>query len=58
MEAHIVTCYDIQAFVDGELAPKEANVVRCYIAENPHAEMRFKELMMQKQLLKRWWRED
>ena len=51
----LVTDYDIQALVDGELEWEEEKRVRAYISSNWQALQRYHELVDQKNLLKKWW---
>lgn len=55
MKQDKITDYDIQALVDNELDSKETNYVLHYIAKEPSALNRYKELIEQKILLNRWW---
>ena len=50
-----VDTHDIEALVDGELAPDQANSIRARIMTDPAAKARYDALCHQKQLLKHWW---
>jgi anti-sigma factor RsiW len=53
----VITDEDIQAFVDGELGDDEARRLIAVIALSPEHMSRYKELVRQKSLLKKWWRD-
>lgn len=50
-----LTDYDIQALVDNEISPKDAELVLKQLEKNHAAHERYKELIKQKNLLKLWW---
>lgn len=56
MNIHMISDYDIQAYIDNELNHEKAKTVRAYIEENRHARERYKKLVAQKDLLKSWWK--
>ncbi len=51
----VFTDYEIQALLDGALAPEEEKAVRELIETNEDARNRYKQLKAQKMALKRWW---
>ncbi len=48
------TDFDIQALADNELSWEDAKEVLLYLETNPSAMKRYKELLEQKDLLKKW----
>ena len=55
MPKYIVTDYDIQGLVDGELNPEEEQHVLSYLERNSDARQRYEELWKQKMLLQKWY---
>lgn len=51
----MITDYDIQAYVDGELNKDDEKRIRHFIERNPSAMRRYKQLCQQKRALKNWW---
>jgi len=47
--------YDIQAYVDGELEKEDKKRIWRFIAANPSAMRRYKQLCEQKEALRNWW---
>ncbi|WP_373084739.1 anti-sigma factor [Sneathiella sp.] len=56
MKDNIISDYDLQALVDDELGPLKANEVKAFIARNPDARKRYRELQRQTRDLKFWWK--
>lgn len=50
----LVTDFDLQAFVDGELGVEEAKRIRKYIQNDKAAARRYNELLSQRELLGQW----
>ncbi len=48
--------YDLQALLDNELDEQEKNHVLNFIKNNPSAQKRFEELLKQKNILKKWYK--
>lgn len=48
--------YKIQALVDGELAPDQEKAVRRRIRREKALKHRYEELLEQKELLQKWWK--
>ncbi|MGQ0527369.1 MAG: anti-sigma factor family protein [Alphaproteobacteria bacterium] len=55
MPFRIITDFDIQAMVDGELSPMEVKKVRAHLDRDPNAQKRYQELKRQKALLRNWY---
>lgn len=51
----MVTDFDIQALVDGELDDREKERVERYIESHSDAQKRYKTLLEQKHMLQIWW---
>lgn len=53
----VITDYDIQALVDNALPEDEAKRVMDFTRKNPAAMKRYRELVKQKNLIRKWWEE-
>ena len=56
MDAYGITDYDIQALVDNELTWEDEKRVRAHLKNNPEAEKRYQELMLQRKSVRGWWK--
>lgn len=50
-----ITTQDIEALVDGQLDPEAANRLHSVIRRQPLLQRHYRQLVLQKQLLHRWW---
>lgn len=51
----IVTDFDIQALLDGELNARDTQRVKTYLRENHYAQKRYEELKKQRSYIRKWW---